>query len=66
MAGVGLPLFRAALESDEAPQQVLETLVRGLKTAMICSGARDLEALPSRLVVSRRFEEAMQRHGLSI
>jgi isopentenyl-diphosphate delta-isomerase len=64
MCGVGLPLFRAALESEEAPYRVLETLIRELKTAMICCGARNLTALKSRLVLSNSFTAAMQAHGL--
>lgn len=57
LAGVGLPLFRAALVSDEEPFTVVETLAQGIKTAMIASGARDLAALGRRLHVSRAFRE---------
>ena len=60
MAGVGLPLLRAALVSEDEPHVVLETLSRGLKTAMICTGARTLAALPSRLTLTSEFVAAMR------
>jgi isopentenyl-diphosphate delta-isomerase len=49
MAGVGLPLFRAALESQESVERLLMTLGEGLKTTMICVGARELDQLATRL-----------------
>ncbi len=60
MAGVGLPLFRAALQDAEAPFTVLETLVKGLKTAMIVSGTRALADLPARVRPTRRFLELLE------
>ncbi len=59
VAGVGLPIFRAALASEEAPFAVLETLAQGLKTAMLASGARNLESLKARVRPTRRFEEML-------
>lgn len=59
MAGVGLPLFRAALQDAEAPFTVLETLVKGLKTAMIVSGSRNLAALSERVRTTQRFREQL-------
>lgn len=49
LAGIGLPLLRAALKDDDAPRRVLEVFDRGLKTAMIGAGARDLKALRARV-----------------
>lgn len=40
MAGIGLPLFRAALQSSDAVANKISWLQRGLKTAMLCTGAR--------------------------
>ncbi len=38
MAGIGLPLFRAALQDDQAPTSELEHIILELKIAMMCSG----------------------------
>lgn len=65
LAGVGLPLFRAALLSDDEPFAVIETLQQGLKTAMIASGARDLASLQRRLHVSRAFSERVEQFTLA-
>lgn len=42
MAGMGLPLFRAALESELGPTRELEHIVRELKIAMMCGGTAKL------------------------
>lgn len=59
MAGVGLPLFRAALASAAAPFDVLETLAKGLRTAMIVSGTRAVPGLRERVRPTRRFRELL-------
>lgn len=59
VTGIGLPIFRAALEREDGPFAVLQTFTQGLKTAMICSGARDLSGLKSRLILKRPFQEAL-------
>ena len=56
MAGIGLPLFRAALESEEAPYHLLDAYIKQLKTAMMCSGAQTIDQLASRLVYGRPLE----------
>jgi len=61
MVGIGLPLLRAALNSNDEPHQVLETLARGLKTAMLCAGAPRLAVLAGRLHATRPFREALAR-----
>lgn len=55
LVGVGLPLFRAALLDESLVQDVLDELIRGLKTAMIASGSGSLSDLAGRLRLSRRF-----------
>jgi isopentenyl-diphosphate delta-isomerase len=55
--GIGLPLMRAALQSEDAVTMELDALAQGLKVAMLASGARTLADLPRRLGISREFEE---------
>jgi isopentenyl-diphosphate delta-isomerase len=62
MAGIGLPLFRAALQSDDAPLAVLETMAQGLKTAMLASGAPTLADLATRLHITPEFVAATKSH----
>ena len=62
LAGIGLPLFRAALSGDEAPFTVLETFAKGLRTAMIVSGARTLKDLGAVTRPTKRFLELMSDH----
>jgi isopentenyl-diphosphate delta-isomerase len=55
MTGIGLPLFRAALQAGSEGGQLavgkkLSQLVRGLKTAMMCTGSRDLSGLRGALI----------------
>jgi isopentenyl-diphosphate delta-isomerase len=45
MVGLGLPLLRAALDSQEQVHECLNTFVRGLQIAMVASGSADLKAL---------------------
>lgn len=61
-AGVGLPLFRAAVESETAVIEVLEMLARGLKTAMLCSGCQRLDQLGSRLVAEASLHTRLISH----
>ncbi len=60
LSGIGLPLLRAALAGEDEPHVVLETLAQGLKTAMICTGSRDLNQLRGRLTIQPEFEAALQ------
>ncbi len=55
MCGIGLPLLRAALDNDQKPYDVLETFAQGLRTAMICTGARTVDDLPRRLAIKPEF-----------
>ena len=45
MAGIGLPLLRAALSSEEDVHTLLSNLIRGLKITMIGTGSRQLRDL---------------------
>ncbi|MFW7377473.1 MAG: type 2 isopentenyl-diphosphate Delta-isomerase [Oligoflexus sp.] len=56
MVGIGLPLLRAALQSEEAPQQVLETFVRGLKVTMLATGSQSLDQLEQHLSLGLPLE----------
>lgn len=60
MAGIGLPLLRAALASEDAPFDLLETLTRELKTAMIASGSAHLGDMTQHLRANGRFQEMMR------
>lgn len=62
LTGIGLPLFRAALAGEEAPYSVLETFVKGLRTAMIVSGSRTLADLRHAARPTKRFTELMAEH----
>ena len=49
MVGIGLPLFRAALESETAAANLLDTYAHGLKTAMLATACRTLRDLKGRI-----------------
>jgi isopentenyl-diphosphate delta-isomerase len=56
-AGIGLPLLRAALESEDGPVEVLQTYRKGLELAMLASGCQRLADLSSRIQLGRPLEE---------
>ncbi len=56
-AGIGLPLLRAALESESGPQEVLQSFLKGLQLAMLASGARCLDDLADRIELGRPLEQ---------
>lgn len=62
MVGIGLPLFRAALDSETGPHEVLEELVQGLMTAMIGSGSSRLAGLAGRLRILPKFLEQAEAY----
>jgi len=45
MAGIGLPLFKAALHGAPEVEAALDQIIKGLRTVMMCTGSRDLKAL---------------------
>lgn len=57
MAGIGLPLLRAAMKSEEEVQNCLSLLVRGLKVAMIGTGSRSLQDLKHRVCLGHPMEK---------
>ncbi len=62
-AGVALPVFRAYREGGVvAAGRFVERLVDGLRTAMVLTGSRDLEALGrTPLVIGRRLRDWLTR-----
>ncbi len=63
MCGIGLPLLRAALANDpEACDHVIEEVLRGLKIAMICSGAGNIDTLTEKLHATERFHDLMSQY----
>ena len=65
VCGIGLPLLRAALVGDDEPVAVLEGLARGLRVAMLISGARTLAELRGRLQITPAFRARLARFGVS-
>ncbi len=51
MVGFGLPLFKAALQSEEKLKEEIEFICRGLKIAMMCSGSQSLDILKERIEI---------------
>jgi isopentenyl-diphosphate delta-isomerase len=49
MAGIGLPLFKAALKDSAQVEVVLDQILRGLRTVMMCTGSRNLNGLSKSL-----------------
>lgn len=58
LAGVGLPLFKAALESPEAVVDYGRYLIRGLKTAMLLTGSQSLQDLKQKATWGHPFDPA--------
>ena len=55
--GIGLPLFRAALASEEGPVEELSIILDGFKTAMVASGCQTPSELRSKLLLTNKFRE---------
>lgn len=66
IVGVGLPLLRAALESEEAISQVVDTLERGLRIAMIATGSGKLRDLSGHLCYGEPYEDTFKSHVLEL
>lgn len=56
LTGVGLPLFRAALDSPEAVVDYGRYLIRGLRTAMMLTGSQSLQDLKPHLTWGQPYE----------
>ena len=63
LAGIGLPLFRAALIAENGPSETLEQFINEFKTAMICSGARDIKSLRHKLISSESFNKTHEAYA---
>ncbi len=61
VCGIGLPLLRAALESEDAVHQQLTTFAQGLRIAMVVTGARSLSDLVRRAHRSEQFFSLVDR-----
>lgn len=56
LCGIGLPLFRAALESPKAVEEYLQYIVDGLKTSLIVTGSTCLEDLKQKVTLGVPYE----------
>ena len=54
LAGIAQPLLRSATDSSEAVSGQLQIILRQLRVAMFCAGARTVADLDSSRIVSRR------------
>lgn len=57
MVGIGLPLFKKALESKEAVVDILEQFQLELNTTMIATGSQSLEDLSQSLCLGKPYEQ---------
>ncbi len=57
MVGLGLPLLRAASESEQKLHEVLGTIVKGLQTTMLATDCAQLCDLRSKLICGQAFEK---------
>ena len=64
MAGIGLPLLRAALASEDRIEELLDYYLRGLRITMCVTGSRCLSDLKHSLVPSYRLREKVARSAL--
>lgn len=60
LCGIGLPLLRAALESEDAPLAALESLKQGLKLTLMATGSARLDDLSHHLVLGHPFEREFE------
>lgn len=56
MVGLGLPLLRAASQSEEKVKEVLNTMIKGLHIAMFATGCARLEQLKDKIVFGHPYE----------
>lgn len=68
MAGVGLPLLRAALNGEQALEDTLNGFVRGLQITMMASGCQNLSALGKAICLDEphkvTFEQLVAAKGM--
>ncbi len=63
MVGVGLPLMRAAVQSDEAVIEVLTKFHTALKISMMGSGCANLSQISKRMITQWRYQNFGVEHG---
>ena len=56
MAGMALPLLRAAMEGKEELVETVDTIIRGLKTAMLACGCQRLENLSKCIEIGKPLQ----------
>ena len=60
LVGIGLPLLRAALSSENGAKECLGSFVRGLKVAMIGTGSRNLSDLEQNICLGHPMEKTFE------
>ena len=60
-AGIGLPLLRAAMQSEDAVMTLMDEYVRGLKTTMVATGSAKLDDLAKALTFGQPYENKLQQ-----
>jgi isopentenyl-diphosphate delta-isomerase len=63
MCGIGLPLLRAAVKSAEDVIDTLDEISRGLKIAMVASGAKSTADLRYKVRTTAAFREQLNMFG---
>lgn len=67
MVGLGLPLLKAALVSEEEAIKVMDNFIRGLKVTMLTTGSGKIAELSASLCLDApyrdRFRQVMQQRG---
>ena len=56
MVGVGLPLMRAAMESEDKLHEVLESFLRALKTTLLATGSARVSELKHKIIKGLPYE----------
>lgn len=56
MAGLGLPIFKAALKSEQAVVEKLDEMIEGTKIACMLTGSKRIDDLSRAIVKGRPFE----------
>lgn len=60
LAGIGLPLLRAAMEAEDGPWEVLESFARALKVTMIGTGSKNLSELKHHVCLGHPLRDSFE------
>lgn len=63
LAGIGLPLLRAALEGEDHAEQLIHTFIRGLKIVMLATGSKTIDQLSQSLVLGLPHQEDFESYA---